>query len=358
MTRPIIPTFDGHNDLLYQIWRRPEARAEIWAGSGGTQLSHPAMQRGGFAGGMFALYVPSPVAHDDAALMDSMAHPPFALPLDAPIDPGFARQVVTEQIGHLMALARGGDLEICTSVAAIRAAMAAGRIAAVLHLEGAEAIGPDLDMLYLLHALGLRSLGPVWSRPTIFGHGVPFAAPAGPDMGPGLTPEGHALIAACADLGIAVDLSHLNEAGFWDVARSGAPLIATHSNAHAVTACARNLTDAQLRAIGESGGMAGLNFGVGFLHPEGARIAFADWDPLIRHLDHMIALAGEDHVGIGSDFDGALTPLCLPDAGALPDFWAALARHGYGADLIARLARGNWLAALARVWREDASLGA
>ena len=114
--------------------------------------------------------------------------------------------------------------------------MVRDRIAAVMHMEGAEAIGPDLDALHVLHAAGLRSLGPVWSRPTIFGHGVPFRYPGDPDTGPGLTPLGRDLVRACDELRILVDLSHLNAKGFDDVAAlSTAPLVATHSNAHAVT---------------------------------------------------------------------------------------------------------------------------
>ncbi len=104
------------------------------------------------------------------------------------------------------------------------------------------------------YAAGLRSLGPVWSRPNAFGHGVPFISPSSPDTGPGLTEAGRALVGRCAELGILVDLSHLNEAGFWDVAAlEPGPLVATHSAAHALCATSRNLTDAQLDAIGESG---------------------------------------------------------------------------------------------------------
>lgn len=118
----------------------------------------------------------------------------------------------------------------------IETARSEGAIAAVLHLEGAEAIGPDMDLLHLLYAAGLRSVGPVWSRPNAFGHGVPFNFPASPDTGPGLSEAGRALVRECDRLGILVDLSHLNEAGFWDVAAtSHRPLVATHSAAHALT---------------------------------------------------------------------------------------------------------------------------
>ena len=123
-------------------------------------------------------------------------------------------------------------------------------LAAVLHIEGAEAIDANFELLDVLYAAGLRSLGPVWSRPNAFGHGVPFRCPSSPDTGPGLTDLGKALIGACNRLRILIDLSHLNERGFWDVAAiSNAPLVATHSNAHAISPHSRNLTDRQLAAI-------------------------------------------------------------------------------------------------------------
>src|SRR5205807_3471133 len=123
------------------------------------------------------------------------------------------------------------------------AAVDGGRpLVAVLHLEGAEAIDPGLEALPLWYAAGLRSLGPVWSRPNAFGHGVPFISPSSPDTGPGLTDAGIALVRRCAELGIMVDLSHLNEAGLWDVARIDVrPLVARHSAAHALSAAPRHL---------------------------------------------------------------------------------------------------------------------
>ena len=119
-----------------------------------------------------------------------------------------------------------------------------GPPAAVLHLEGAEAIDPDLESLELWYGAGLRSLGPVWSRANAFGWGVPFISPSSPDVGPGLTYAGRALVRRCAELGIVVDLSHLNEAGFWDVARlEVGPLVASHAAVHALCPTSRNLTD-------------------------------------------------------------------------------------------------------------------
>jgi membrane dipeptidase len=233
----------------------------------------------------------------------------------------------------------------------ITPAMAAGAIAGVMHMEGAEAIDEGLDALHLFHALGLRSLGPVWSRPTAFGHGVPFAFPADPDTGPGLTPAGRRLVAECNRLRILIDLSHLNAAGFDDVARlSDAPLVASHSNAHAVTPSSRNLTDRQLAMIAETGGLVGLNFATVFLRPDGRGDPATAWDAVMRHLDHLLGILGEGGVGLGSDFDGATIPACIGDAAGLPRLLAAIEGHGFGRALTERIAARNWIDVLARTW--------
>jgi membrane dipeptidase len=218
-----------------------------------------------------------------------------------------------------------------------------------MHMEGAEAIGPDFDALYLFHEMGLRSLGPVWSRPTIFGHGVPMDFPGTPNIGPGLTQAGKDLVRLCNALGIMIDLSHINEAGFMDVAAlSDAPLVATHSNPHALCASPRNLTDRQLHMIRDTGGMVGLNFATFFLNPDGRSDTGLGWDIILRHLDHMIAALGEDHVGLGSDFDGCVLPDLIGDVTGVPRLLRALSDHGYDDALLRKLARENWLACLER----------
>jgi len=348
------PVFDGHNDILLRMQMAPRRREAIWlTGEGRGHLDLPRMQAGGFAGGMFAIYIPSPAdpgAPDYDAMMDN---PPYAIELPAMIPQAIAQGIALSEAGHLLWMERAsnGGFRLCRSVAEIEAARAAGAVAGVMHMEGAEAIDDSLDMLHVLHAMGLRSLGPVWSRPTIFGHGVPFQFPGTPDTGPGLTDAGKRLVAECNRLRMVIDLSHLNEAGFNDVARlSDAPLVATHSNAHAITPSTRNLTDRQLAVIRNSGGMVGLNFATVFLREDGKRGANIGWDPVLRHLDHLIAHLGEDHVGFGSDFDGAMVPDGIGDVAGLPRLIAALAAHGYDDALIAKLAWGNWMGVLRRTW--------
>ena len=149
-----------------------------------------------------------------------------------------------------------------------------------------------------------------------------------------------------------MDLSHLNEAGFWDVARlSDAPLVASHSNAHALCPHARNLTDRQLAAIGESGGLVGVNFAVAFLREDGRMLDDVPLEKILRHLDHLMEIVGEDGVGFGSDFDGATVPRDLRNAAGLPKLRDAMRAHGYDAPLMEKICYGNWLRVLGRTWR-------
>lgn len=348
----LIPFFDGHNDFLLRLMTSPEPRRQTWLGSAGKgHLDLARMKQGGFAGGLFAIFVPSPSNEPEPDFEAAMAHPPFELPLPALMTHDAAQPDALTMAGllHWMERAAPDDFTLCRSAQEVRAAIAQGRIAAIMHMEGAEAIGPDLDALYLFHDMGLRSLGPVWSRPTIFAHGVPFAFPSTGDIGPGLTEKGKDLVRLCNELGIMIDLSHMNMAGFDDVAAlSTAPLVATHSNAHAICPTSRNLTDRQLHQIAESGGMVGLNFATFFLNETGAASPTTSWEVMLRHVDHLIAHLGEDHVGLGSDFDGCAVPELIGDVTGTQALLGALSRHGYDDALLVKLARDNWLSCLDR----------
>ena len=341
---PKYQVFDGHNDLLSCLSHQSDSQGAGFFGGRDGHIDLARARAGGLAGGLFAVWP----ASDPATAPDPMAmsrHFPA-------IDVVGAKTDTIAQIALFARMTRSWPdaIRACTSASDIRRARSEGAIAAVLHLEGAEAIGADLSELHLFHSAGLRSLGPVWSRPNIFGHGVPFVFPARPDTGPGLTEAGIRLVAACDQLGILVDLSHLNEAGFWDVARiSHRPLIATHSAAHALTAATRNLTDAQLHAMAERGGLVGLNFGVAFLRPDGIKNPDTAPETLIRHLDHLLSILGEGGVALGSDFDGTMIPGFMADVSGLPRLFAAMESAGYGEDLIRRIAWGNWLDMLERV---------
>lgn len=350
MTDPL-PFFDGHNDFLLRLRNEPHRRDELWLGATGIgHLDLGRMRQAGFAGGLFAIYVPSPSTGLD--YMALMKQAPFEVPLPDLMGHEAAQPVALAMAGllHWMERAAPESFAVCRNAAEVRKTFGSGRIAAVMHMEGAEAIAADLDALYLFHAMGLRSLGPVWSRPTVFGHGVPFKFPGTPDIGPGLTEAGKDLVRLCNELGILIDLSHMNQAGFEDVARlSNAPLVATHSNVHALSATPRNLTDRQLDQIRESGGMVGLNFAVGFLRADGMGSPDTGLDVMVRHVDYLVDKLGEDRVGLGSDFDGCTVPTAIKDVTGVPKLFDALAAHGYDANLLRKLAHENWLGCLDRV---------
>jgi len=348
------PVFDGHNDVLLRLARKGEPDggvASFLAGDGAGHIDLPRAARGGFAGGLFAVFVPSD--EPGSAHEELMRQAEYDLPLPPAADLPHAQRFALDLISLLLRIARASDgaVSLCRSAGDIRKAFETRALAAVLHLEGAEPIDRDFKMLELLYAAGLRSLGPVWSRPNLFGHGVPFRFPSPPDTGPGLTDEGKALVRACNELRIVIDVSHLNESGFWDVARlSDAPLVASHSNAHAISPHSRNLTDRQLAAVRDSGGLVGINFAASFLRPDGRMLADTSLDVILRHADHLIEALGVDGVGIGSDFDGAVIPAGIGDVAGLPKLVEAFRAAGYGEETLEKLLFGNWLRVLERSW--------
>ncbi len=347
------PVFDGHNDVLLRLYQKEtgDAVRQFLDGDGEGHLDLPRMRKGHFGGGMFAVYVPSEFDLDE---MDKlMQGASYDVPLPPLIEAGDAQPVAFAMAALLFRIERASDgaFKVCRTAAEIRQCLADGTVAAVFHIEGAEAIDADLDALEVLYQAGLRSLGPVWSRPTIFGHGVPFRFPGSPDTGDGLTDAGKALVKACNELGVMIDLSHINEKGFWDVAAlSDAPLVATHSNVHAICANTRNLTDRQLDAIRDTKGMAGLNFATSFLRPDGQRGTDISLELMARHLDYMIQRVGVDHVGLGSDFDGAQIPDAIGDVIGLPALQTFLRSHGYDEATLKKLTHENWVAVLERSW--------
>src|SRR5258705_6482804 len=249
---------DGHNDLVLHRWR----------GEPALHLELDAAGEAGFSGGFLALYVPSPNR-------PGPEETPYDVPLPDSIPHEEAARIAEELFATLCEL----PVVRATSVDDFRE----GQVTAIVHMEGAEPLAPDLSDLERWYERGLRSVGLVWSRANAFAEGVPFRFPSSPDTGPGLTDAGRGLVRACNQLGILVDLSHLNEAGFWDVQRiSDAPLVATHSNAHALSAASRNLTDEQLAAIRDSGGVVGVNFAVGFLREDGHHDAATPLAEIVR----------------------------------------------------------------------------
>jgi len=337
--RPV-PIFDGHNDtvLKLELAARAGAPLDLAANAPSLHIDLRRAREAGFAGGFFAMFSPSWIDGQFESFEDPRHFAPLAQAEALEITLAlFARL-------HRLARAEADSLALCPSRAEVAHAMAAGRIAIVPHIEGAEAIDTDFHALEVLHAAGLRSMGIVWSRPNAYGHGAPMALQAPPDPGEGLTGAGRALVAAMEELGILIDLAHLTETGFWDVASlSQRPLMVSHSNAHAVSPNARNLTDRQLAAVAETSGIVGLNFEVTFLDAECRRNPDLPLETCLRHIDHLMRHLGEEGVALGSDFDGCTPPDAIGDVRGFQRLVAAMRQAGYGERLITRICHQNWL---------------
>jgi membrane dipeptidase len=338
--------FDGHNDALTR-----EDHAQLASGRDGGHLDLPRMRAGGVRGGVFAVFSPS--GDDEWRLVprdDGVTEFAYADPLDH----ASAAADATAAAGRLLALERLGEVRVARSIADVDAAHSApddDPPVAVLHLEGAEAIDPGLEALDQWYAAGLRSLGPVWSRANLFGFGVPFVFPSSPDTGPGLTDAGRRLVARCAERGILVDLSHLNEAGFWDIAAMEVgPLVASHAAAHALCPASRNLTDRQLDAIGATDGLVGIIFGTPFLRPDFEDTVDTPLSLIADHARYVADRIGAEHVALGSDFDGTTIPAELGDVAGIPRVLEALTAVGFSDDELAAIAWGNWRRVLASWW--------
>ncbi|WP_284778430.1 dipeptidase [Agrobacterium sp. lyk4-40-TYG-31] len=343
MTSPTaVSVFDGHNDTLLRLKLSdyPAPEEQFLNGDAAGHIDLPRARKGGLAGGLCAIYVPSPRGFDANGDFIAPAQP------DA-----LATTLGMASLLFRIEAASHGAVKVCRSASDIRGAMDRGAFASVLHIEGVEAFDAELDALHVLHQAGLRTLGPVWSRPNIFAHGVPFRFPSTPDIGPGLTEAGARLVKTCNALKVLVDLSHMNEQGFWDIAKiSDAPLVASHSNAHALCNHSRNLTDRQLDAIRDTGGLAGVNFGVLFMRQDGVKNADTDLGELVRHVDYMVERMGIDHVAFGSDFDGTTIPAAMRDVADLQLLVDALRDAGYDQASLEKICHGNWVRVLEATW--------
>ena len=337
--------FDGHNDVLLRLGELDGGGPSAFFERGDRgHLDLPRAREGGFGGGMFAVWIPSP---------PSPGRTPRGLP--PALDAAYALRRSMAAIATLFKIEdlSDGQFMVIRTAAELRRCLDGEVMPAVLHMEGADAIDTDLDALHVLHRAGLRSLGLVWGRPNAFAEGVAVHFRRSPDTGPGLTEAGRRLVRACNELRITVDVSHLNERGFWDVvALTDAPLVASHSNAYALCASTRNLTDPQLDAIAASDGIVGLNFAVNFLREDAARDANTPLEVMVRQIDYLVERVGIDRVGFGSDFDGVLIPQEIGDVSGLPRLMSSLRDQGYDKGALRKLAHENWVRVLHETWGE------
>ncbi|PIE54102.1 MAG: membrane dipeptidase [Dethiosulfovibrio peptidovorans] len=246
-----------------------------------------------------------------------------------------------DECGHLVSLCRSwGDVE---------RARAQGKLAVILSFEGVEPLGNDLRLLRVFYELGVRGIGLVWSRRNFAGDGC-FFVPRREGQKGGLTDFGVALLDEARDLNMFIDVSHLNDEGFWDVTRFwDGPFVASHSNCRALAGSMRNLTDDQIMALADHGGVMGMNCCSSFVVDQGFGVASPA--RLADHVDHIRDLVGLEHVGFGFDFcdwirqsrgDTSTTCDCVPGYGGAVAFTAELLFRGYADEQAAAIIGGNW----------------
>ena len=230
----------------------------------------------------------------------------------------------------------------CRTGAEAEAAFAAGKTAAFLSAEGAELLDCDLVKLRMAHRMGVRIVNITWNHPNA------LSGTNAEKQDRGLSEQGRAFVKTMGELGMLVDVSHLSDPGFWDVMEiTERPVVATHSNSRSVFPHPRNLTDEQFTAIINTNGVAGLNMYAGFLGDD------PDFDTVVSHLEHFLALGGENNVSIGGDWDGITSmPRGMNGIQDMEKLYEHLLRRNYSEALLEKVFYSN----LMRVVNEVCSM--
>ncbi len=302
---------DGLFGMMKKATNQPERSL-----SGPRDVGHldlPRLREGGVDAQFFACYTP-----------------PFYKP-----DRGMESVLLLIDTFYRELEAHGDAIGLALSVDDILTLKNEGKVAAILAIEGAEAIGTELANLRILYRLGVRSIGLTWNERNTIADGVGESRSGG-----GLTRFGVDVVKEMNRLGLLIDVSHLSEASFWQVLEeTSQPVVATHSNAIAISNHPRNLTDDQLKALRDNGGVTGINFAKGILDPDHTSL-----DRVLDHIDYIIDLIGVEHVGIGSDYDGiGVTPEHLEDCSKYPNITGGLLSRGYSHEDIKGILGGNFL---------------
>ncbi len=225
---------------------------------------------------------------------------------------------------------------LVTNYQEICAALAHKKVAALISIEGGEAIGEDINVLEKLYDLGVRSICITWNEENSIA-----ASAMCEHAHKGLTPFGKKVVREMNRLKMLVDVSHLSFAGFWDVlAVTMQPIIASHSNAKSICPHPRNLADEQFSAIVKNGGMIGINFYTPFLTSN----KYATIADIIRHVEHFMGLGGENHIGLGSDYDGIdILPSGMQGIEHIDMILNALLKLNYTETQVANIAGNNFI---------------
>ena len=348
---------DTHDDTTQRLL---DPKFDLGARHDDGGIDIPRMREGGLSAIFFAIYIPGTITGPSAV------------------------QRALDQIGALRETVdrHPDDLVLCTTASEIRAAKANGKIAVLIGVEGGHMINDSLANLDKFYALGVRYMTLTHMVNTDW-------ADSSTDKPAhnGLSDFGKQVVREMNRLGMMVDVSHVSDKTFYDVLKtSTAPVIASHSSCRALCDAPRNMTDEMIKALAAKGGVIQINYHVGFLSQqfqdaqksnpqlgkeieaeskkrcgnneacelieadkvvremvEQGKFPRVDWTEIINHIDHAVKLVGVDHVGLGSDFDGADMPYGMEDASHLPQITNALLAKGYSASDIRKILGGNTL---------------
>ncbi|MCG3135404.1 MAG: hypothetical protein HMLKMBBP_03055 [Planctomycetes bacterium] len=326
-SRPACATVDLHADLL---WRTAERGKDPWTVCGGEMLDLPRMETHGPTLQMFTLYTPGDRTGEAATAYAERLHGIWV----SLVERGGGRLAWVRDRAGLLALRPGA-------------------FAGVLSMEGASPLRGDPDLLDRFHAMGVRSLGLTHNPRNEAGDGC--MVPDGERRG--LTEFGRLLVRRCAELGILLDVAHLAPEGFADLmeererTRERPPVVSTHTGCMSVTPHRRNLTDAQLRDLASTGGLAGVTCYPPHVAREGREPSL---DDAIAHLEHLAEVMGPEHVAVGADLDG-FDPPGLPGGADTPLVYgmieSALLARGWARGQVDGVLGGNALRVLVGVLR-------
>lgn len=361
---------DTHDDTTQRFLH---GKFDIGARHSHGSIDIPRMREGGLDAIFFSIWIPSKITGQEA------------------VNRALAQiAAVREQLS-----AHPKDLALATTAAEVRAAHKRGKIAALLGVEGGHMINSNLDVLRNFASLGVRYI-------TLTHSGNDEWADSSTDTPAhnGLTDFGKDVVREMNRLGIIVDISHVSDKTFYDALDvSKAPMIASHSSCRALCDAPRNMSDRMMKDLAAKGGVVQINYHVGFLsqefrnaekanpeinkaigeevqkrcgndeacqllegdrltreYVERGKLPRVDWKKIIEHIDHAVKVADVDHVGLGSDFDGANMPYGMEDASRLPKITDALLKKGYSEDDVKKILGENTLRVMAEVERVSREL--
>lgn len=345
----VLDTHIDTTELLVPGWKFEDRHPAPASGAAGaSSVDLPKMREGGLDAAFFSVWIPGTITGPKAV------------------------SLARDEFDKIKALVSGHpkDLTLCTTADEVREAHQANKVAVLIGVEGGHMINNDLDVLREYAGMGASYLTLTHSV------NVGWADSSGDKPGSGgLTPFGRSVVRELNRLGMLVDVSHVSDKTFWDVLEvSQAPVIASHSSCRALCGHPRNMTDDMIKALAAKGGVIQINFMDGFIDdglfkaeealaikypgPENenrrwkeARAEFArmtpprtvSWERILDHIDHAVKLVGADHVGLGSDFDGATMPEGMEDCSQLPKITQGLLARGYKESAIRQILGENTL---------------